>query len=81
MKNELYEIDIERCSEENTIAFARSTWNNGVLVSVSRSRYHVNTQLRSDRIFKLVHRSRLIADYAHVNEFYLSIKLAVPCKN
>jgi len=81
MKNELYEIELERCNEENVIAFARSTWADGALVSTSRQRYPVNTELRSERIFRLVHRSNLRADFAHVNKFYLSIKLAVPCKN
>ena len=81
MKNELYEIELERCNEENTIAFARSAWANGSLVRVYRQSYPVNTKLRSERIFRLVHRSNLRADFAHVNQFYLSIKLAVPCKH
>jgi len=79
MKNELYEIELERCNEENVIAFARSTWDGNNLISTSRQRYVCNTESRSERIFRLVHRSNLVADFAHVHAHYLSIKLKVPC--
>ena len=81
MKNELYEIEIERRGGKNVIAFARSAWgSDGVIVSVSRQRYICNTQERADRIFRVVHRSGFVSDFSHLEPKILSVKLKVPCK-